>query len=154
MTLRPAAAEDEAFLLALYASTRAEEVAAWGFDESQARSFLMFQFTAQRRHYEAEFPAASDHIIRLGDHDIGRIMVSRSPEEIRLVDIALLPEHRGAGIGAALVSGLVDEARERSLPLRLHVHTTSPARRLYERLGFSVVDDTGVHLLMERRPGS
>jgi ribosomal protein S18 acetylase RimI-like enzyme len=69
--------------------------------------------------------------------------------EIRLVDIALLPEHRGRGIGGALLRGLLDEGAVSGRRVSMHVERSNPALRLYERLGFERVKDDGIYWLME-----
>jgi ribosomal protein S18 acetylase RimI-like enzyme len=79
---------------------------------------------------------------------IGRLYVARWEREIRIMDIALLPEHRGAGIGTELLRELQDEARSAGKTLTIHVERFNPALRLYERLGFRQVEDKGVYLLM------
>jgi ribosomal protein S18 acetylase RimI-like enzyme len=152
VTLRPAAPADRDFLCALYASTRQDELAAWGWDAAQRELFLAMQFRAQQQHYAAAWPHAADRIICLGGAPVGRLLVAREPAEIRLVDIALLPAHRGAGIGARLIGGLLAEAARDGRPVRLHVARDNRARRLYERLGFTPAADDGIYLLMECRP--
>jgi ribosomal protein S18 acetylase RimI-like enzyme len=151
--LREAGDGDEDFLFALYASTRQDEMAAWEFGEAQREMFLRLQYRAQRLRYEAERERSRHHIIIKGESPVGRIIVVRSADEIRLADIALLPECRGGGIGAALIRDLQAEAARARLPLRLHVaHDNRGAARLYERLGFAVSGDTGSHLKMEWLP--
>jgi ribosomal protein S18 acetylase RimI-like enzyme len=109
------------------------------------------QFTAQGRHYELAFPGAEHQIIICDGHPAGRILVFRSEIELRLVDIALLAEHRGSGIGRSLIQGLMAEAKAAGKPLVLHVEKQNRAIRLYERLGFRVAGDTGGHYRMEWR---
>ena len=152
--MRLSTTDDEPFLYELYASTRTEEMAAWGLDESQQKSFLELQFRARQRHYEIAFAGADHKIILCDDRPIGRILVYRSEHEIRLVDIALLPEHRERGLGASLIRGLLDEAGETGKTVTLHVEKLNRAARLYERLGFSVIGDTGGSYKMEWRPGN
>jgi GNAT superfamily N-acetyltransferase len=154
ITLRPEDSHDEAFLYLLYASTRAEEVAAWGWDETQQEAFLRMQFNAQRQSYEWQYPLAERRIILRDGEPAGRMIVHRADEEFLLVDIAILPEHRNSGIGAALIKGLLDEAALARKPVRLHVGRVNPARRLYERLGFVCISDTGTYFSMEWRPGA
>ncbi|MEK6289192.1 MAG: GNAT family N-acetyltransferase [Acidobacteriota bacterium] len=141
ITLRPAVPDDEAFLYELYCSTRTEEIAAWGWHPSQQEMFLRLQFTAQRRHYEIAFPGADHQIILCKDRRAGRILVFRSEREIRLVDVSLLPDERGRGIGGALVSALIEEARAEDKPVTLHVAKVNRAAGLYRRLGFSITAD-------------
>jgi ribosomal protein S18 acetylase RimI-like enzyme len=152
LTFRCAVPDDEVFLFELYASTRNEEMAAWGWDRAQEQMFLNLQFTAQRRHYDIAFPNAEHKIILLDDRPIGRILVFRTEREIRLVDIALLREYRGGGIGASLVRGLFEEAMAANKPVTLHVAKLSRAVRFYRRLGFSIIGDTGTDHKMEWRP--
>jgi ribosomal protein S18 acetylase RimI-like enzyme len=152
ITIRCAVPEDEVFLFELYGSTRKEEMAAWGWDWAQEQMFLKLQFTAQRRHYDIAFPNAEHKIIVFDNRPIGRILVFRTEREIRLVDIALLPEYCGSGIGASLVRGLFEEAMAANKPVTLHVAKLSRAVRLYQRLGFSIIADTGTDHKMEWRP--
>src|SRR5712692_7043934 len=149
ITLRTALPDDEAFLYQLYGSTRSEEMRAWGLEATQYEMILQLQFTAQRRHYEIAFPEADHRIILCDGRPAGRILVFRSEHEIRLVDIALLTEHRGAGIGASLIRALMLEAQAAAKPLVLHVEKQNRAARLYERLGFSTTADLGGHYRME-----
>ena len=86
------------------------------------------------------------------DAPIGRLYLDRRKDEIWVVDIALLPEHRGRGIGDALMRQVIAEADEKALPVRIHVEHVNPAQRWYERLGFRRTGDTGVYYLMERSP--
>jgi len=153
VTLRTANSDDEAFLYELYCSTRNEEMAAWGWDASQQQAFLRLQFSAQRQHYEIAYEGADHKILLLEDRPAGRILVFRSEHEFVLVDIALLPDQRGSGIGTALILELLDEAKQAGKVVSLHVEKHNRARRLYERLGFETIEDTGVYFQMEWRPG-
>lgn len=150
--LRPACAGDEAFLFELYCTTRNDEIAAWGLDSSQQEILLRMQFNAQRQHYELAYEAIEHSIILVGNRPTGRIMVFRSEREFVLVDIALLPDARGLGIGCALIADLLTEAERAGKPVSLHVEKDNRARRLYERLGFEICEDTGMYFKMEWRP--
>ena len=152
MRQRPARPEDEAFLYQLYCSTRIDELTAYGLAPAQQEMFLKLQFTARQRHYEIAYTNADHQIILCQDHPIGRILVYRSASEIRLVDIALLPEWRGKGHGAVLVQALQAEAQRAGKPVTLHVDKFSRAARLYERLGFAISGDIGSDYKMEWRP--
>ena len=153
VALRPAQADDEPFLLDVYAGTRADELAAWGWDAAQQLAFLRMQFTVQRRAYEMQYGEASHDIILFKDKEAGRIMVNRTEQEILLVDIALLPQYRNYGIGSSLIKDLCAEAASKDLPVRLQVlKSNTAAARLYERLGFSMTGDSGIHFEMEWCP--
>lgn len=153
ITLRPALPDDEAFLYELYRTTRTEEMAAWGWDEAQQETFLRLQFTAQRQHYELAYEGAEHAIILLDTRPAGRLLVFRSERDLVLVDIALLPDQRCSGIGTGLILDLLDEGKRAGKPVSLHVATHNRARRLYERLGFETIEDTGMYFKMEWRPG-
>jgi ribosomal protein S18 acetylase RimI-like enzyme len=150
VALRPVEPGDEEFLYRVYASTREEELARTGWDETQKAAFLRMQFDAQSRYYEEHYRGAEFSVILSEGHPAGRLYVARWREEIRIVDIALLPWHRGMGIGTRLLNELVSESEESGKPLSIHVERFNPALRLYERLGFHVVADKEVYLLMER----
>ena len=146
--LRPARAEDEAFLDALYATTRDRDLGALPLPDETKRDLLLFQAHAQRVDYRRRYPDAEVLVIELEGRPAGRLWVDRSADGIRLVDLSLLPEHRGRGIGGRLVGTLIEEARSRQLPLWLSVELSNPARRLYERLGFESRGDDGIYASM------
>jgi ribosomal protein S18 acetylase RimI-like enzyme len=113
-------------------------------------AFVRMQFDLQDRHYLAAFPDAERSIVEQGGRPIGRLYVHRDEDEIRILDVALLPEFRGHGIGGGLLADLVDEGRRSGRPVRIHVESKNPAMSLYERLGFIRVANEGVYVLMER----
>jgi len=152
ITLRPVTPSDNDLLFEIYAGTRRDEVSAWGWDLAQQDAFLRMQFTAQRGAYEMEYANSSHDMILEDGEPIGRLLVARTCEDIRLVDIALLPAMRGGGIGTGLISNLLDEGDSKGLPVRLAVMRGNPAALLYERLGFVTTEEGGLHIQMERRP--
>jgi GNAT superfamily N-acetyltransferase len=150
--LVPVEAGDEEFLCRVYASTRAEELAAVPWDEAHKDAFLRAQFAAQHRWYAEHYTGASHDIVLVGGEPAGRLYVHRGEAEIRIMDIALLPAHRGNGIGTALLLDLLSEADAAGKRLTVHVERVNPALRLYERIGFTVAEDKGVYLFLERLP--
>jgi ribosomal protein S18 acetylase RimI-like enzyme len=146
---RPATSEDEPFLFEVYASTRLEELAVFGWAPAQQEAFLKMQFNAQQRFFEAHDGVAHE-IILLDGRQAGRIVVIRTDQEIRLADIALLPAYRNAGSGSFLIKALFAEARLKNKPVRLQVSKfNEAATRLYERLGFSKTGESSTHFQME-----
>src|SRR5579883_3287118 len=143
VTRRPERPEDEPLLFQLFASTREEELDAVAFPIEMRGPFLTMQFTAQRRGYASTFPKAEFQIILVNGQNAGRMVVDRADEEIRLVDMVLLPQHRNDGIGTALLQGLTREAAVAQKPLRLCVLQGNRATRLYERLGFRKIGIQG-----------
>ena len=88
-------------------------------------------------------------MIVAGGERAGRLYVARWPDEVRIMDLAVVAEHRSRGIGTALLRRLQAEAEAASRKLSIHVERFNRALRLYERLGFAVVQDKGVYLLLE-----
>jgi len=152
ITLRPICPEDENFLYEVYASTRLDELAALGWSDAQREAFLRMQFRAQQQAYLAQFPMADLAIILCYERPIGRLYIERKTDEMRGIDIALLPEYRQSGIGTALLQDLLAEAARDGKPFRIHVVKFNRAQRLYKRLGFTTLYDDGVYLFMEWRP--
>jgi ribosomal protein S18 acetylase RimI-like enzyme len=152
VTLRPIVAEDRDFLYQLYASTREEELALVDWDAAQKESFLRMQFSAQHQYYLENYRRAHFDVIEIAGRPIGRLYVDRRADEIRIVDIALLPEFRNHGIGSSFLKEIQAEARSMGLPVRIHVERNNPALGLYQRLGFQCIRDKGVYFLMEWRP--
>ncbi|BDI33584.1 N-acetyltransferase GCN5 [Capsulimonas corticalis] len=150
--MRPATPEDDEFLYTVYASTREQELLAAPWDNEQKASFLRMQFQAQHTYYHAQFPDARyDVLIRDGEA-IGRLYTDRRKDELKILDIALLPQHCGKGVGTQLIRMFMDEATALGLPVRLHVETFNRAQRLYARLGFTQVQNDGIYILMEWNP--
>lgn len=143
--LRPVTFADEAFLLKLFATTRADELALMNWDENQKEAFIVMQFNAQNRQYVMSYPEADNSIIVWNDAPIGRLVVDKGEREFTLVDIALLPAHRGAGMGTHLIGDLLREAAAAGKPVKLNVWHSNPAKGLYQRLGFSAASDDGVY---------
>ena len=150
LSLREATAADEDFLYEIYASTRIEELAGLGWDEQQKQAFIKMQFLARERTY----PRVDNRIIVLHGRPVGRILVERNEKEILLRDVALLTAYRNGGVGSRLVRDLITEAGAARKPLRLHVLATSPAVRLYERLGLCRTGDDGTYLEMKWIPSA
>ena len=154
VTLRPITEADLPFLLALYASTREEELAPVGWPAEQLDAFLRQQFTAQHAWYQEHYAGATFDVVEVGGGPAGRLYVARWERELRLVDVALMPAHRGRGLGESLVREVLDEAASAGKPVTIHVERMNRALRLYERLGFRLLEDKGMYLLLEWRAGS
>jgi ribosomal protein S18 acetylase RimI-like enzyme len=152
-SLRPAGESDLDFLYLLYASTRASEMAVLDWSEQQKEAFLLMQFDAQHKYYHEQISTAKFDIIELDNEAIGRLYVDRRVDEIRIIDIALLPEYRGKGFGGKFMKSLLDEAISSKRSVTIHVEHNNPAMHLYQRLGFRHVRDEGVYFFMEWKAG-
>jgi ribosomal protein S18 acetylase RimI-like enzyme len=154
VALRPVRASDEPFLLRVYAGTRAEELAAVPWTAEQKAAFVAQQFAAQTAHYAQHYAGMRADVILVDDEPAGRLLVARWDEEIRIVDIAILPEFRGRGVGTRLLRELLNEAAAGGKCVSIHVERQNRALALYERLGFRQAGEHGVYLRMEWEPVS
>ena len=154
ISLRPITEDDRDFLLQVYSSTRQDELALVDWDDSQKEAFLQMQFAAQHRYYSENYLGATFELILDGQQPIGRLYVHRRADEIRVIDIALLPEHRNRGIGRRLMLEVLSEGQARGVPVTIHVECFNPAKRFYTRLGFEGIETHGVYELMKWTPES
>ena len=153
LTRRGAAPGDEAFLFDLFRVVRGDEFALTGLPPAQIDMLLQMQFRAQSSGYRSQFPDSDHEIILVDGAAAGRIWVRRSPAEFVLVDISLLPAYRNRGIGTALITELIDEARAAGAPLRCSVALTNQGSlRFHQRLGFAVTGQDEVYYDLERKP--
>lgn len=148
LTFRCITDADLPLLARIYASTRAEELAPVPWSEDQKAAFLDMQFRAQHTHYQKYYPDADWLIVMRGGEDIGRLYLDRLADHHCIIDIALLPDQRGRGLGEALLRDLLDEAGAAGRSVEIHVEKQNPAMRLYRRLGFITEQDKGVYDLM------
>jgi len=152
ITLRPVGPGDHEFLVEVYGSTRAEELALVPWTSDQQQAFIRSQFAAQQDHYAQKYPAASHDIIVSDNRQVGRLYVARLDHEIRIIDITVLPGERSAGIGSHLIRQLLAEAERTGRAVRIYVEEFNPSLHLFERLGFSPTEQQGFHLLMQWNP--
>jgi GNAT superfamily N-acetyltransferase len=148
--VRPA--EHREVLLRIYRSTREDELATTDWGEEQQRVFVEQQFSAQDLYYREYYVDARFDLMKVGGEVVGRLYVDRDqgrfPGEIRLMEITILPEHRGRGLGAEILGVLIEEARAAGRMLTIHVERFNRALSLYYRLGFRELEDKGVYLLL------
>lgn len=145
--LRPALPADIDFEHQLYASTR-DDLRPLGpevFD-----GLVGMQFRAQSMSLRLDHPQADRKIVIVEDTPAGRLIVDGSGEHIEVIDVALLPEFRGQGIGTSILRGVLAHADGVGRAVRLHVEKQSRAVRLYERLGFVISADVGMYFSMAR----
>lgn len=151
--LQPVTPDDREVLLAVYANTRADELALTDWSAAQRLAFVEMQFDAQLQHYAQQRPQAVCQLIVLADGPAGgpmdgpmggsiggravdRLWVDRDAESLHVLGITLLPQARGQGLGSVLLRELMAEAQQRCTQLTVSVEIHNRARRLYERLGF------------------
>ncbi len=154
VTLRPITDADLDFLHRLYATTREDELKQVPWTPEQKADFVRHQFQAQHQFWRENYTDTSWDLVLADGEPIGRLYVARWKDDIRIVDIALMPEHRGGGIGTRLLREVLAEGDASGRKVSIHVEVYNPARRLYERLGFVEAGDRGVYLLMERPPAA
>lgn len=151
LAFRTVEKQDEPFLFALYASTRAEELAPLPWSDAQKSAFLDMQARAQHTDYQRNHAGADWLIIEREGAAIGRLYLGRRERAHHIIDVALLPEWRGKGFGGALLRDLHDEAIRSGKIISIYVEKLNPAMRLYERLGFRKIEDHDIYDLMEWR---
>ncbi|CAN5588151.1 hypothetical protein BH10ACI3_BH10ACI3_21120 [soil metagenome] len=144
ITLRRVTEDDREFLLAVYGSSRAAELAMVPWDDEQKRQFVEFQFEAQTRFYCEKNPAATHDVILFDAVPCGRLYVDRREDEIAIMDIIVLPEYRNRGIGTFLIEGLMAEAEGRFIGV--YVETYNPSQKLFRELGFEAESETDINI--------
>jgi ribosomal protein S18 acetylase RimI-like enzyme len=151
VSLRPATPADRDLLFRVYASTREEELASVPWPAEAKEAFLRQQFDAQDAWWRTHYAGATFEVVVVDGRDAGRLYLWEGPSEIRVVDVALLPEARGGSAGTRLLSDVQRRAAVAGKSVTIHVERMNPALRLYERLGFRLVEDKGVYLFLEWR---
>ncbi len=145
LRLRLETAQDADFVIALYTDVRWEELRPVEWPEAAKREFLAQQSRLQSAHYREHYPGAELLLILRGEVPIGRLYLRAGASEVRLMDIALLGTECGHGIGGTLMRALQAHVEQQGLQLTLHVEPTNPAQRLYQRLGFRLIENRGIY---------
>nr|WP_207006241.1 GNAT family N-acetyltransferase [Nocardioides aromaticivorans] len=148
VALRAVVPDDHELLVAVYAASRADELDQVAWPPGQREAFVRMQYDAQDRHYRAASPHGRFDVVEVDGRPAGRLYVDLRDDDVRIVDIALLPEFRGRGIGSALLRQVLAEAAAQGRTASIHVEVHNPAGALYERLGFRPVAERGVHRLL------
>ena len=154
LTLRPVSPQDDEFLSQLLFESFFEKLSAHLWPEHIREPLLRMQMQGQRSTYAAQYPHADHALIALDDKPVGRILLDRGPQFHTLVDIVIAKKHRRAGMGTVLIRSLCIEAEMMRKPMRLNVAADNPARALYLRLGFRMLEADELNILMERAPGA
>lgn len=146
--MRPAQPQDAVFLLQLFAESQ-EQLAGLRSNEALWRTLVEMQFRGRATSYAAQYPHAEDSILLGNDgKPVGRLLLNRTPESWRIVDIAVLAVQRGQGLGASVLRQCQQQAAAAGAKLELQVRPENPARRLYERLGFQAISEDAVTVKM------
>lgn len=152
VTLRPVTDQDREFLIGVYAAARDEELSQVDWADGQRDAFVRMQFDAQDSEYRRHNPNGTFDVIEVHGRPAGRLYVDRRPGDIRIVDISLLPEFRGLGVGGRLIARLQVEAAASDRIVSIHVEIHNRAAELYARMGFTVAAELGVYRRMEWSP--
>lgn len=153
VALRPETPGDRTFLLELYWATRENEPGFRDLAPVERTQLLAHQFEMQHRQYRAAFPQGWFTIVTVDDRPAGRLYVAQRSGELRVIDISLLPQFRGHGIGTQLLKNIQAESLRTGLPIRLSVVNDNPHRGFYTRLGFDLVSSQAVRSELEWQPG-
>ena len=142
LKLRPATSDDAKFVYRLLRATMRDYVdQTWGWDEEW-----------QHAYFHMRFDPAKNQIVVLDDQDVGVISVERREDVAHLGRLYILPAYQGQGIGTQLLTDLMTGAFREGLPVTLRVLKVNPAKRLYERLGFVVIEEAEAHYIMKAMP--
>lgn len=147
LRLQAASIADEPFLFSVYASTRAEEIAAVPWNDEQKNLFLQSQFRAQQQYYLERYPQASLSVIKLKNESIGRLYIAELADEIRIVDITVLPEFQKRGIGTKLVGDILKTGAETQKPVQIYIENFNPSAKFFAKFGFAPISEHGIHVL-------
>ena len=140
---------DMEFLQELYATTRAAELAMLPWSDEQKNEFVQMQFEAQHGFYQEQFADSEFWILERAGLKLGRLYLDRRENEFRIVDISLMPNFQGMGLGSQILKAVMADAQSQQLPVTIHVEKNNPAMKLYKRLGFELIEDQGVYDLMQ-----
>jgi len=149
--LRPATPDDTAFLFSVYRSSRLDDLANLNWTSEQIEDFLAKQYEAQERFFKTDYPHAEELVVLRAGERVGQMLIERGEREIQMVDLALLPDHRNAGIGTYLIGRLLADAEKSGSVFRVQVMRSNPAVALFERLGLVRTGETGSHYQLEWR---
>ena len=143
---------DEPFLIELYASTRAAEMAIVPWGDDQKRAFLKMQFEAQDRYYRERYPNASFEVIKLNERSVGRLYQAQLADEIRIIDLAFLPEHFDQDIFIELLKEILQKGERDEKAVRIYVEDSDATTEIFINLGFQKIDRHGIYFLWEYKP--
>ena len=145
--------KDTAFIEAVYRTTREAELNLTNWSEHQKSAFITMQSAAQLAEYKTKCPGARFQVIIYNKKNAGRFFTCENENEIRLLDITILPEFSGKGMGTNLLHRLIQRSNKVQKKISLHVIASNPALKLYQRLGFVRIKNDGLNYYMEREPG-
>jgi len=153
LSLRPAQAADEAFLFRLFGDTQ-DHLSLLRSNEALWNVLVDVQYRGRKTTYETNYPAAEDFVLCRGGEAVGRLLINREVDCLRILDIAILADFRGQGIGSWAVRQWQLQAEEIGARIELSVNPANPARWLYERLGFRATDEDTMQVAMAWRSPS
>jgi RimJ/RimL family protein N-acetyltransferase len=143
ITLRPVVDADREFLLAVYAAGRETELAMVPWDDTMKRVFVEHQYQAQDEHYRTYYAGATHEVIVVAGEMGGRLYLERTEKHIAILDIGVVPAFRKRGIATEIVRRLQDEAATGQKLVRIYIEAFNPAAKLFNELGFEMVEDDG-----------
>lgn len=140
-------------LFALFAEEKAAELAPLGLSAEQLQPLLEMQYRGREFSYSQAAANLADDVLCLSDGTaVGRILIDRRADGIRVMDVAVLAAYRNRGIGTQALEQVQQAAQKASLPVRLRVMKQSAAGRLYKRLGFAAVSSDAISMELEWHP--
>ena len=142
VVLRPATPADEQFVYDVKKEALGPYITeVFGWDEE-----------AQMRFHMEEYQMENSYIILETTHSIGWLAFHQEGEVLVIDHLYLLPESQGKGVGKQLLSFVLETADRNENRVQLGVLKVNPARRLYERCGFTIIGENEHFYFMERQP--
>jgi ribosomal protein S18 acetylase RimI-like enzyme len=153
VALRPEAREDDEFLRRLITQTIAGELGADQWPEPMRSQLLGLQYLNRRMGPRSAFPQGESFVMVADAHPAGWLFLADLDHEIHLVEIMVLPELRGKGVGSVAMRQVLARAATTGKPVGLTVNVLNAgAIRLYESLGFERTGGDEIQHRMEARP--
>lgn len=110
----------------------------WGWDEEY-----------QKKDFDSDFSNLEQfQIIEISGKISGFVQTYEHDDTVELVEIHLIPEMQGKGIGSHIINSILEKAKSESKIVRLGCFKENHgAKKLYLKLGFIQTEQTDTHCI-------
>lgn len=138
------------FLLKVFKESRPELDYIHGLGEEEKSAIVFQQFTIESQQLMQIYPDAELNIVMLNEEPVGRIYVYHGEKADRIIEIGLLAEYRGKGIGKKLIIEVIKNSKKAGKNVRLQVAWfNEKAYSFYKKVGFHIIENNEVFFEME-----